>query len=193
MRTRFICSINNEAVLKALFKVKDDQLTFGKAVEVAIEIEDAAKVAKETVHGQNSTHEINKVQLKKKAQFSPAKVQYSTGECIRCGRRAHIPNDCRFKNSTCNYCDKIGDLEIACLKKKKDSKNLKYDQKKAKKVLQLPVISIKVLELQLPIKLNGKITANFEIDTGAGESFIGKNTWHEIGKPTLEEPTYKVC
>ena len=28
MRTRFICSINNEAVLKALFKVKDGDLTF---------------------------------------------------------------------------------------------------------------------------------------------------------------------
>ena len=122
MRTRFICSINNEAVLKALFKVKDDQLTVAKAIEVAIEIEDAAKVAKETVHGQTSTHEIDKVQLKKKAQFSLAKVQYSTGECIRCGRRGHIPNDCRFKNSTFNYCDKIGHLEIACLKKKKDSK-----------------------------------------------------------------------
>ena len=27
MRTRFMCSLNNEAVLKALFKVKDDELT----------------------------------------------------------------------------------------------------------------------------------------------------------------------
>ena len=45
-RTRFICSINNEAVLKALFKVKDDELTFSRAVEIAVETEDAAKVAK---------------------------------------------------------------------------------------------------------------------------------------------------
>ena len=67
MRTRFICSINNEAVLRAIFKVKDDQLTFAKAIEVAIEIEDAVKVAKETVHGQTSTYEINQVQSKKKA------------------------------------------------------------------------------------------------------------------------------
>ena len=44
-------------------------------------------------------------------------------------------------------------------------------------------------ELQLPINLDGKLTVYFEIDTGAGESFIGKNTWHKIGKPTLEEPT----
>ena len=51
LRTRFICSLNNEAVLKALFKVKDDELTFARAIEIAIETEDAAKVAKETVHG----------------------------------------------------------------------------------------------------------------------------------------------
>jgi len=51
LRQRFICSVNNEAVLKALFKIKDDDLTFAKAVHIATETEDAAKVAKETVFG----------------------------------------------------------------------------------------------------------------------------------------------
>ena len=32
LRSRFICSVNNEAVLKALFKVKDDELDFAKAI-----------------------------------------------------------------------------------------------------------------------------------------------------------------
>nr|KAG5695889.1 hypothetical protein BaRGS_017327 [Batillaria attramentaria] len=50
LRQRFICSVNNEAVLKALFKVKDTELDFAKAVKIAIETEDAAKVAKETVY-----------------------------------------------------------------------------------------------------------------------------------------------
>ena len=112
LRTRFICSINNEAVQKAFFKVKDDQLTFAKAIELAIEPENAAKVAKETVHGQTSTHDINKVQLKKKEKSFPAKVQSCTRECIRCGKRGHSPKDCRFKSSICNYCHKIGHLEF---------------------------------------------------------------------------------
>uniref|UniRef100_A0A0L8HMH8 Uncharacterized protein n=1 Tax=Octopus bimaculoides TaxID=37653 RepID=A0A0L8HMH8_OCTBM len=51
LRQRFICSVNNEAVLKALFKIKDTELDFARAVQVAIETEDAAKVAKETVYG----------------------------------------------------------------------------------------------------------------------------------------------
>ena len=49
MRTRFMCSLDNKAVLKALFKIKDDELSLSKAIKVAIDIEDAAKCAKETV------------------------------------------------------------------------------------------------------------------------------------------------
>ena len=39
LRQRFICSVNNQAVLKALFKIKETDLTFARAVEVAIETE----------------------------------------------------------------------------------------------------------------------------------------------------------
>ena len=45
MRTRFICTVKSEAILKALFKVKDDDLLFQRVVELAQEIEEAAKVA----------------------------------------------------------------------------------------------------------------------------------------------------
>ncbi|XP_014675860.1 PREDICTED: uncharacterized protein LOC106815848 [Priapulus caudatus] len=41
LRTRFICSVSNEAVLKALFKIKGDELDFARAVNIAIETEDA--------------------------------------------------------------------------------------------------------------------------------------------------------
>ena len=43
MRTRFICSVDNEAILKALFKIKDKELTFAKAIAVAVETEEAVK------------------------------------------------------------------------------------------------------------------------------------------------------
>ena len=51
LRTRFMCSVRNEAILKSLFKIKDGDLTFAKAIAVAMETEEAAKVAKETVYG----------------------------------------------------------------------------------------------------------------------------------------------
>ena len=52
LRTKFICSIDNKAVLKTLFKLKNDELKFSNAIRVA---QEAAKVAKEAVHGQPST------------------------------------------------------------------------------------------------------------------------------------------
>ena len=51
MGTRFICAVNNVAGLKALFKINDDELTFTRAIQVVVDTEDAAKVAKETVMG----------------------------------------------------------------------------------------------------------------------------------------------
>jgi len=73
MRTKFICFVSNEAVLKALFKIKDDELTFTRAVEITIETEDAAKVAKETVHGVKATG-VNKVQTDKRSTNNASSV-----------------------------------------------------------------------------------------------------------------------
>ena len=47
-----------DEALKTLFKLKDDELKFSNAIRVAQEVEEAAKVAKETVHGQPSTSVI---------------------------------------------------------------------------------------------------------------------------------------
>ena len=114
LRTRFICSINNEAVLKALFKVKDDELTFARAIEIAIETEDAAKVAKETVYGPHLNENINKIQPNEKGKSASTKPQFSPATCIRCGKPGHNPKECRFKHTTCHYCSKIGHLEVVC-------------------------------------------------------------------------------
>ena len=46
--------VHNEGVLKALFKLRDDELTFTKAIQIAQGTEEAARVAKEMVYGQTS-------------------------------------------------------------------------------------------------------------------------------------------
>ena len=59
-----------------MFKLRDDELTFSKAVLVAQEIEEAAKIAKETVHGfieLPSTTPVFKVGDKKKPSSSGPK------------------------------------------------------------------------------------------------------------------------
>ena len=44
MWTRFMCSVNNEAVLKVSFEHKEGDLTFTKEAAPVVEMEEAAKV-----------------------------------------------------------------------------------------------------------------------------------------------------
>ena len=55
LRTKFISSVDKEAVLKTLFKLKDDELKFSNTIRAAQEVEEAPKVAKEIIHSQPST------------------------------------------------------------------------------------------------------------------------------------------
>ena len=73
MRTRFICAINNEAVLKSVFREPEEKLTFSKAVDIATEVEEAAKTAKVQVY--SKPEEVHKIQTKNKAAVpSPSEV-----------------------------------------------------------------------------------------------------------------------
>ena len=195
MRTRFLCSVNNEAVLKTMFKIKDDELTFARAIEIATETEEAAKVAKETVHGQPAKP-INKVQSGKHFKKDPK-------TCFRCDKMGHDPSDCYYRESTCNYCKIKGHIETAYKKKKRStqtgSKKPGTSQTESKKsgtkksgtkaIHQIPKGTLdKIPELQLPVKLNGTHTVDFEIDTGAGDNFLGRQTWRCLGQPNLTEP-----
>ena len=124
MRTRFICAVKNEAVLKAVFKLRDDELTFSKAVEIAQEMEEAAKVAKETVHGSSetpSTASVYKMSDKKKppsSGFKPSTKQSGQytfllprGVCFCCGKSNQTTKDGCFIDAICRFCQKKRHLE----------------------------------------------------------------------------------
>eukprot|EP00106_Octopus_bimaculoides_P021251 XP_014788693.1 PREDICTED: uncharacterized protein LOC106882510 [Octopus bimaculoides] len=92
--------------------IKDTELDFAHAVQVAIETEDAAKVAKETVYG-SKTKQVYKVQQNRnKSPQKNHQQSYSTNQekCYRC-EKAHKATDCPFKESKCHFCDKKGHLQ----------------------------------------------------------------------------------
>ena len=196
MKTRFVCSVNNEAVLKALFKVKDAELTFAKAISVAVETEDAAKVAKETVYGSSGrpVGAVNKVQDKcpsdgensrPKAPSQRQKTDFPKGTCPRCGKTDHSARDCPFKEYICNFCKKTGHLQSVCLQKRKDSHSVKVITKQrlgsVKRINSVP-------QLQQEIQIRGQ-QFTFEVDTGAGDNFCSTEVWTKLGKPPLTPTT----
>ena len=122
--------MSNEAVLKALFPVKDDEVTFARAIQIAVKIEESARVAKETVR--QTPHPVQAIQTRGKqrnaasgpeggqrsnlaepterrgvgatAGGKPAGAGLSAGSCWSCGSKQHARSDCRFRNAVCNFC-----------------------------------------------------------------------------------------
>ena len=169
--TKFICSVDNEAVLKTLFKLKDDELKFSNAIRVAQEVEEAAKVAKETVHGQPSTS----VQKVYHAKSKTSKTQEKKTACFRCGNSGHFSKACPHIKAICSFCKKTGHLQSVCM-----------SRLRGKLVKQLVhKVQCSVSPIYQTIRLNDH-RIKFEIDSGASDTFCCEATWQTLGKPTLQ-------
>ena len=85
-RTRFKCSISKEAVLKAIFKLNDDEVNFEKAIDTAVNVEESAKVAKAQVYGSKASPVYS---IKEQKIYNqPKKNQtISTYKCYRCNKK----------------------------------------------------------------------------------------------------------
>ena len=173
LRTKFICSVDNEAVLKTLFKLKDDELKFSNAIRVAQEVEEAAKVAKETVHGQPSTS----VQKVYHTKSKTSKTQEKKTACFRCGNSGHFSKACPHIKAICSFCKKTGHLQSVCMSRLRDNKLVKQQL--------VHKVQCSVSPIYQTIRLNDH-RIKFEIDSGASDTFCCEATWQTLGKPILQ-------
>ena len=171
LQTKFICSVDNETVLKTLFKLKDDELKFSNAIRVAQEVKEAAKVAKETVHGQPSTS----VQKVYHAKSKTSKTQEKKTACFRCGNSGHFSKACPHIKAICSFCKKTGHLQSVCMSRLRDNKLVKLVHK----------VQCSVSPIYQTIRFND-CRIKFEIDSGASDTFCCEATWQTLGKPILQ-------
>jgi len=187
LRLRFVCSVSIEAVLKALFKVKNDELTFAQAIQIAMETEDAARVAKETVFGTKSEllHKVGRSPKLPGKSTSKDAEKHKMSVCYQCGKKGHLSEDCRFKNVVCNFCNRKGHLQSVCRKKKQLESEVKY--------VAISNISNEAIaavpKLEIPVEINNQM-CTLELDTAADTSFLSVSTWEHLGRPKLRHPGF---
>ena len=184
MRTCFICAINNEAVLKSVFREPEEKLTFSKAVDIATE-EEAAKTAKAQVY--SKPEEVHKIQTKKQyhhhQKSSPSSKQPSSTQtqCYCCGKKGHAMKDCRLSNPVCKFCGRKGHIEAACITKQKSSKVSLVTKPTINKLDDTTTSSPSV-----PVTINNR-KFPFLVDTGASCILLSRSTRKKIGTPRLQK------
>ena len=168
--------------MKTLFKLKDDELKFSNAIRVAQEVEEAAKVAKETIHGQPSTS-MQKVYHTKSKISKTSKTQEKKTACFRCGNSGHFSKACPHIKVISSFCKKTGHLQSVCMSQLRDNSKLVKQQVKSVHKVQCSVSPI-----YQTIRLNDR-RIKIEIDSGASDTFCCEATWQTLGKPTLQPVT----
>lgn len=135
LRDMFVCGLRNENFQKKLLAERD--LTYTKAVEIAIAMEAATRDVKE-LHGQTEKLSINK--MKHKPQKAPQKQSkpetklvrksgnFKGVPCYRCAKTNHTAANCRFIKATCNKCSKVGHIAPACRSNTQKDKVHQLDQ-----------------------------------------------------------------
>ena len=122
---------------------------------------------------------MNTLLLKSKGQKMR---DFAKGVCPRCGNTEHIAKDCPHIKSTCHFCQKTGQLQSVCLKKKKENRGSvkiisRHALRTVKSINSIP-------QLKQSVWVSGQ-QITFEVDTGAGDNFCSKDFWKKLGVPAL--------
>ncbi|XP_049869187.1 uncharacterized protein LOC126368963 [Pectinophora gossypiella] len=136
LRDQFTCCLNSELIKQRLFA--ESQLTYAKAVSLALSLEsaerDAAMVvrtgASETDAGlgggvanaaAGSVHSVRTVPFRprggKRFPGAGTKENFTRMTCKTCGKDNHTNQECRYKNFACSKCGRIGHLRRVCPEK----------------------------------------------------------------------------
>ena len=182
--------------MKALFRVKDDELDFAAAIRIASKVEDAAKVAKKTVYSNTTDNKVHTIQSGKNQNKKKKKGSGGTNlKCGRCNSSSHSSDSCRFKDAVCYFCNSVCHVQNACRKKEREKKsdvNKISDFEMIKQVDREWVDSPKLeLIFNLSSESNNVMHIPLELDTGAKSNFLSVEIWTRLGKPKLTE--VKTC
>ena len=121
LHNRLVCGINDDRVQCCL--LAEPNLTFKKAYELAQAMQMAEHDARELQGMPAAT--VNKLDRdaprRPPTNAGPAHHKNAQNNCYRCGGK-HPASDCKFHQSECWFCKKIGYIEKVCRSKLKQER-----------------------------------------------------------------------
>ncbi|KAM7284083.1 uncharacterized protein ISCGN_001186 [Ixodes scapularis] len=183
LRDRFVCGLFRADIQRYLF-AEDKTLTFQKAVERALALEEAKKNVQEA-HAKERSDDLHKMSTEDSAK------RKQSFECYRCGSDKHFARACPHIADKCMNCGKKGHVQRACRSAKKKT----VGGKKWVRTLQSDdTFNVQMLSPQSrrPITVDVEVqgtSLSMELDTGATVSIIPKQQFKKFQPPLKLEPT----
>ena len=206
LRDRLICGINNDRMQRCL--LAESKLSFEKAYELAQAMETADHDARELQGPPTSAvNKLNKTSAAAR-NFPPTNAGSANNRnprsrnCYRCGGK-HSAAECKFRQSECRFCKKVGHIEKVCRTKLKQrgitnqTHNLSLSgedhdgstRSETTDEYSLYHVRSSRTPIMVALKLNGA-PISMELDTGAGISIVSQQTynqlWPEGKRPPLQ-------
>jgi hypothetical protein len=121
LRDRFVCGLTHESTRKRLLTENND-LTFEKAVDIAVGVEKACLHARQMKPDNKSStlHHLPNNQQRNRSGHGTHTHQSFSPTCHRCGG-PHLATACRFINEKCRSCGKMGHIAKVCRSSKPSS------------------------------------------------------------------------
>ena len=186
LRDRLIAGINCQSLQQNLLLLSDP--TFQRVREVCEQYQDVNSLTESTSqimlcnrsNDRRKGHPVTRRRFEQRNKYSSEKVnsgkaQNTLGLCDSCGKQ-HSRATCRFRNTKCFKCGKIGHIQSvcrrfqACYSKPSDDPSSDDNQN-----LSLAVSTSSQKHILRSFLVGGKINHHFIVDTGSVESFIPIN------------------
>ena len=191
LRDRLVCGIENPAIQKKL--LAECNLTFEKALDIAVSMEAAIRDAKSFDQAPSQVNKLTSRTVKQKI------VKDSEVVCYRCNGKGHTANKCLFKDAICHHCKKKGHIRKACRLRNTGRVKLLAEVVDAPK--EVTSSDDKAEEYTLftlkggastPFKVDMQVDEQnlvMELDTGASRSVISEATYRRYfqGKQFMKE------
>ena len=201
LRDRLVCGISDPQLQRRLLAEAD--LTYKIAFEIAQSWETAGTNTKDLQKSQGSNSTVNRVgkpeQPIKQNQGVP-----NSPLCNRCGGQ-HLSSHCKYKQSTCRFCQKKGHLERVCRSRQYANPATASGKAQGKAPRQpgrthlvdstqqgsdepdtyslFTVTSHSSRPLMVTVEINST-TLNMEVDTGASRSLVSEATYNQLKTQT---------